>query len=280
MRSLGVAAVAGTLVLAASAAYAAPPAKGVKAACIAAHEEAQSLRGRKKLHGAREQFVACARAECPAIIRKECVEQLAVVDKEAPTVALEARDEEGRDATAVKVMLDGAALTDRLTGTAVDVDPGEHVFRFEREDGKSIEQRVLVVEGDKNKKVIADFGTLAPKTSEVAAPVATRQVPALAYVAGGVALVGLGSFTAFALSGKATERELAGSCGPRCTDDQVSPVKRDYLIADISLFISLAAAATAIVLAWPAITGAPDASAKVARTDPPWMPRVKVRRSP
>ena len=130
---------------------------GAKAACLAAHEDATSLLTQKKPHAAHDKFVACARAECPTVVRKECGEQLAIVEKDAPTVALEARDEAGMDTTTLKVTIDGAPIADRLTGAAIDVEPGEHVFRFERADGKAIEQKVLVVEGEKNRKVVADF---------------------------------------------------------------------------------------------------------------------------
>ncbi len=271
----------------------APGGKGggsAKAACLAAHEAATSLLTQKKPHAAREKFVSCARAECPTVVRKECSEQLALVEQDAPTVALEARDEAGMDTTTVKVTMDGAPIADRLTGSAVDVEPGEHVFRFERADGKSLEQRVLVVEGEKNRKVVADFASLVPKPSPAGGdgppptPHERKTIPLLAYVAGGVGIVGIGGFTFFALTGKGAEKNLASSCNPNCTNDQLSPVKRDYLFADISLAVGVVAIATAVILAWPALTdSAPSsATATIARHDvpPPWMPRIKVRALP
>lgn len=258
-------AVATVVVIAVSAALAAPAAAaprgkaGAKNVCLAAHEEGLALRTQKKPHAAHEKFVSCARAECSVVVRKECAEQLALAEKDAPTVALEARDEAGLDAPAVKVTMDGAPLTERLTGTALDVEPGEHLFHFQRADGKSIDQRVLVVEGDKNRKVLADFATLVkpigPQPPPPPPPKAA--IPIASFALAGVAVVGLGSFTFFALSGKSTEHDLASSCGPRCSDDQVSPVHTKYAIADVSLAIGVAAAAVAVVLAWPALTGSP-----------------------
>lgn len=268
----------------------AAPGKGTsaKAVCIAAHEEAQSLRSQKKLHAARAKFVACARAECPIVVRKECVEQLALVEKDAPTVVLEARDDSGMGAADVKVSIDGTSIGDRLTGTAVDVEPGEHLFKFQRADGKSLEQRVLVVEGDKNRKVVGDFSTLVPKPiapppgEGAAAPREPKTIPTLAYVAGGVGVLGIGSFAFFALTGKSAEKDLASSCGPSCKDDDLSSVKRDYLIADISLVIGVAALAAAVVLAWPALTDSSKTTASISRKSAPapWMPLVRVRTTP
>jgi len=265
----------------------APSSKGgAKAACLAAHEDATSLLTQKKPHAAHDKFVTCARTECPTVVRKECGEQLAIVEKDAPTVALEARDEAGADTTAVKVTMDGNAIADRLTGSAVDVEPGEHVFRFERADGKSIEQKVLVVEGEKNRKVMADFATLVPKPppsgdGAPGTPYEPKKIPVLAYVAAGVGVVGLGGFGFFALTGKGAEKDLASSCNPNCSNDQLSPVKRDYLFADISLAVGVVAVVTAAILAWPALTqgGPSSTTASIAQRSapPPWMPRIKVR---
>ncbi len=273
VRTASVAATTALVVVAligsASAAPPAKPASGGAAAatkaCIAAHEDAQTLRGKKKLHAAREKFVACARAECPTAVRKECVEQLSLVEKDAPTVVLEALDESGNATTAVKVTMDGAVVAEKLTGAAIDVEPGEHVFRFERADGKPIESRVLVAEGDKNRKVLADWAALVPKPpptamgpeKPAAEPIEKRSVPTGAWVLGGLGLAGFGAFTAMALVGKGKEHDLASSCSPRCTDAQLRPVKTDYLVADVSLGVGLVATAIAVILAWPAITGKP-----------------------
>lgn len=254
----------------------------VKAQCIAAHEAGLSLRNEKKPHAARAKFVQCARNECPVVLRKECADLIATAEKEAPTVLLEAKDDKGGDTTAVKVSLDGNALVARLTGAAVEVEPGEHVFKFERDDGKTIEQRVLVGEGEKNKKVVADYAALLPK-KVVEEPHGAREtpkkaeIPVISWVAGGVAVVALGSFTVFALTGKSKESDLASSCSPRCTDDEVSGPKTSYLIADVSLGVGIVAAAVAIYFALPAITGRGAVNASASRLGPPpWLPQPKV----
>jgi hypothetical protein len=249
--------------------------------CNAAHEEAQTLKSEKKPHAAREKLVVCSRSECPVVLRKECAEQLALVDRDAPTVALEARDDGGNDTTAVKVTMDGSAVADRLTGTAIDVEPGEHVFHFERADGKTIDQKVLVVEGEKNRKVVADFSTLVPKPPPKEEPKPQpaheeKKMSPLVFVAGGVAVLGVASFAFFSLSGKGKEHDLQGSCSPHCTDSDVRPVKTDYLVGDISLVVAVVATAAAVILALPAL-GSTNVQTASVRRDPPWMPKVKVR---
>jgi len=229
--------------------------------CVAAHEQAQTLRTQKKLHAAREKFVACAKSDCPVVLRKECTEQMEQLESSAPTVALEAIDDKGMGDPQVKVTIDGLVVADKLTGGALPVEPGEHVFRFERaSDGKAIEQRVLVVEGEKNKKIVADYQALLPKPETPPAtpqPGPEKKVPVLAYVAGGVAVLGLGSFAFFSISGRSEESDAAKRCEPRCTDSDLSPIKRDYLIGDISLGVAIVAAAAAVVLALPALSSSP-----------------------
>lgn len=275
-----------------SLASAAPPATkasspAAKQVCVAAHEEAQRLRLQKKLHAARESYVACARPECPVVLRKECSEQLDQVQEAAPTIVLEALDDKGASDAQVKVTLDGQRVGERLTGGAIPVEPGEHVVVFERaSDGKRLEQRVLVVEGEKNRKVVADYQTLAPKPAEADPSGGAKdgssepkRIPVLAFVAGGVALAGLGSFAFFSLSGMGSEDDLAKRCAPRCAEGDVSAVKRDYAVADVSLAVAVIAAVTAAVLAVPALASPRAAAAVGGRpASAPWMPRVRAVR--
>jgi hypothetical protein len=278
----------GLLACMTSSAFAAPPAGSTidrtltTDECVAAHEGGLSLREQKMPHAAHGKFVACAHAECPVVVRKECVDQLAAVEREGPTVVLEAHDEDGSDTTAVRVTIDGAPLADRLTGTGTNVEPGEHVFRFEPVNGNPVEVRAVVAEGDKNRKIVALFGAASKSTSSPTErsgiPSATsRRIPPLALAIGGVALAGLGSFATFAVVGWDKESTLSTSCSPRCTDAELSPVKSSYLIADVSLVVGVVAATAAVLLALPSLRGAPQNAAHVALGPPPWIPKLAVR---
>ena len=122
--------------LVATPAFAAPPkpasanAPLSKAACLAAHEEALTLRTDKKPHAAHDKLVICARTECLTIVRKECTDLLESV--QGPTVVMEATDDKGNSDMAVKVTLDGTVVSEKMTGSAINVEPGEHTFVFER----------------------------------------------------------------------------------------------------------------------------------------------------
>jgi hypothetical protein len=250
---LGAASLAVVAVLAGSAAQAQD-----KRACAAAYDDAQSLRKTGRLVAARAQLITCAAESCPVAVRKACSELLPEVDAATPQVTIGAKDAEGKDTLDVRVVVDGAPFVDRLVTTAMPIDPGEHAVTYEAADGSRIAQRIVVREGER-KQLMVDF---SPKASEPpAAPVAPKPAaPALGtetelppaaprpssspapWIAVGIGGAALVSFGVFALLGRAKERDLLDHCAPNCAAHDVSTMRRDYLVADISLLVATAAA--------------------------------------
>jgi hypothetical protein len=77
-------------------------------------------------------------------------------------------------------------------------------------------------------------------------------------VLGGVAIVGLGTFAGFGFAGNAAQ-----SCAPSCTRSQVDHVRLDYVLADVSVGLAVAAGAGAFFFALTAKPAAsPDVPAK------------------
>ena len=185
----------------------------------------------------------CAREACPSLVQKDCIRWLSEVEAEQPTVIVVATDEEGNETLAVRVLLDGTPLVDKLDGSPLAIDPGEHVLRFERPSG-SREERIVLHDAEKSRRVKVTFA--APK-KEVPEP-AAASIRTSTWVFGAIGVAALGSFAYFGLSGRAKESSLATSCAPRCGDDAIAPVRRNYLIADISLGVSVASLAIATVL--------------------------------
>ena len=113
---------------------------------------------------------------------------------------------------------------------------------------------VTIREGEKNRKLQVQLGT----RSEPEHPAASRPIPPLVFVLGGVGLVGLGSFAFFGIRAKNDEAELRDSgCQPRCDVDEVDAVFEKQVIADVSLGIGVAAlaAATIVFLTRPTVGG-------------------------
>src|SRR5688572_26409323 len=108
-------------------------------ACIAQSERGQLDRDEGRLLEAREAFVACSREDCPRVVRKDCQEFLADLERRVPTVLLVARDSDGRDLTRVRVKVDDKPFAEMLGATALPIDPGSHRFRFEWDQGPPVE---------------------------------------------------------------------------------------------------------------------------------------------
>jgi hypothetical protein len=239
-----------------------------KAQCIDANTKGQDLRRDGKLSAAREQLRACAVPSCPALVRDDCTKRLDDLDKAQPTIAFEVKDASGADLSAVKVTVDGKPWTDRLDGTALPVDIGQHVFAFEVEDRPAVSRMLVIMEGEKGRRervTIPDAarpdhpsatappvapaptrpawveGSSAGKPASSGAGMGTQRI--LGLVAGGVGVAGIGvasTFGALAFSEKSREQNdcrSSVSCTnagyPRALDDRSTGVT-DALISTVA----------------------------------------------
>src|SRR5262249_4856661 len=110
-----------------------------KSACLEAHAAAQQLRKAGRLRGARQELAICTAPSCPPLVSSDCTTWPAEVASEQPSVVISARDRTGRDTFAVRVEIDGELVAMALDGRPIDVDPGEHRFRYELATGEVIE---------------------------------------------------------------------------------------------------------------------------------------------
>ncbi len=212
--------------------------------CIAAHVEGQRLRKAGKLKGARDAFVQCAKPGCPSLLVEDCTGLLAGVEGALPTVVFEASDAGGRDVADARVTAGGVTLAERLDGKAIELDPGEYVFRFERPSERPVEQVIVVREGDKARKISARFGA----TSD-GAPAKKRAVTPAFWAVGAVGVVGVVLFASLGGAGLAKRGGLDDrACKPNCPSEDVDSIRGLFLGADISLGIGVAALAVAPIL--------------------------------
>ena len=224
--------------------------------CIDANAQAQNAQKAGQLRKAKASLVACARDACPAVVRADCAHMLVDVTASVPTVVVDARDASGAETTQVRMRFDGMVVAENLTGLEVELDPGAHQLRFELPDGSSREQAVVLEEGEKRRRVVVDFsegargggtanGHAAPETP---APAPRRSV--LPWVFGGVAVAGAAAFGGFAIAGYVQERNLASSCAPACTKDQVNQVRTSYVISDVGLGVAAVGLGGALLTLW------------------------------
>jgi len=172
-----------------------------------------------------------------------------------------ASDARGHDLVDVTVSFDGKKLTSKLSGMAINVNPGQHTLRFEHDGDGPIEKKVLIREGEKARVIKVQFepsktAVIPPKpTSDDGALGASGSSKTLAYILGGVGVVGLGSFAYFGLTGSSQRSDLLGRCkGGACNlpqdqiDSRRSSVKTKFLVADISLGVGIVSLGVATYL--------------------------------
>jgi hypothetical protein len=245
-----------TVVLALTASNAGVARADEKAACVAASDQAQSLRDEGKYRTARASLVECARDACPGIVRRDCEKWLTDLDAAQPTVVFGARDPKGNDVTGTHVLIDGTPLLDHLDGKPTAVDPGEHVFRYEAPGAVFVEQRVVVRVNEKNRVLtailmpqstpaVAQPPVAPPAPPADVAPVDTGAqragVPVATWVFLGVTAVGGAGFAYFGLSGQSDVANMraSGGCAPNCPESQVDSARTKLNIADVSLGVGV-----------------------------------------
>lgn len=138
--------------------------------CLSANEDAIALRAAHKLREARSQLLVCAAATCPTDVRNECTRRVEEVNASMPTLVFEAKDPAGNDLSGVRVMMDDHPLVERLEGTALSIDPGEHKFSFETKDYPKVWKQLVIREGEKDRRERVTFGAgAAPAAPALAA---------------------------------------------------------------------------------------------------------------
>lgn len=222
-----------------------------KQECAGASERAQVKKDEHKLIEARELFRTCARAACPGVIRKDCVDAVADLDHRIPSLVVRAKGDEGVDLVDVKVELDGREV--KLEGRAIELEPGVHKLRVTSAQRVDIEQRVVVAEGDRQRLIeVTLVRRDRPKPPQPAPEAQPKSegggIPTAAWILGGVGVASLGGFGYFALTGSSDVRSMRNECAPNCPDDRVSDAKTKLLLGDIFLGAGIVSLGIATVL--------------------------------
>jgi hypothetical protein len=229
-----------------------------KRQCIDANSRAQDLRRSNRLADAREPLLSGADAACPAIVRDDCARRLDELEKAQPTIAFEVKDASGADVGGVAVAMDGRPLAERLGGSALPVDMGEHAFTFTVPGQPPVTRTLMVTEGEKGRReriVLGPPSAPAPEAApslpayasapEQPAPHALGKERIWGLVVGGVGVAGLvvgGIFGITAFSQKGKEQDDCPSTG-------CSPTAHDRAVADRSTGLTDSTIATVGVVA-------------------------------
>jgi len=228
---------------------------------VLASTEGQVARDDGKLLEARKSLLACAKDECPAVVRKSCAEWLADVEQRTPSVIIRVLDAGGADVTDATVSVDGTPVS--LDGRSLSFDPGQHSVELVESDGSKSVHKFLLAEREQS-RVIDIHGAQRAAVSSSPKPGSDApqrsssgfSPPSGAWVLGGVGVLALGSFTYFGLHAKHQLDDLKHSCSPTCSSSQTQSGRNSAKVADVSLGVGVAALLSAV--AWTLL--APNAS--------------------
>jgi len=207
-------------------------------ACISSAEAGQRLRLEAKLTSAREKLLACSQAECPTVLRADCTKWLSELDRVFPSLVVRAVNGAGADVVDVSVTIDDQRIAPRLDGSEIHVDPGAHVFRFALAGGPTIEQKILVREGEQHRILSVVFP--APPVEQPSAPLPPPAPPPprslalpLAVVGAGAIAFGVASY--FWISGVSEHSNLASTCAPShsCDPSAVDSAHAKLVAGDV-----------------------------------------------
>jgi hypothetical protein len=235
--------------------------------CAASYADAQRLRQRGQLLAAREASRVCASASCPAVGRTDCATWIGELDRAIPSVIVVARGESDSDARALRVTVDGAPRSDAAQGRAIEIDPGDHTFRVERDGDAPLEQVVTVFQGERDRVLRFELRAVpvakGPDAPTPAFDGSPSYTPAIAL--GATSAIALGVSAWLGLSGRNDLSKLRSTCAPTCSDDSVDPVRRKLVASDIALGVGVVAAAFGVyfVVAPPRSAGSSTPAARI-----------------
>ncbi len=224
--------------------------------CLEAHRNAQELKQSSRFLEAQEHLSVCSAATCPGAIISDCGNWITELEQTTPSFIFQVRVD-GKEAQDATVTVDGKPVTDRAH--AFKVNPGKHSVRVELAPFEPREEDVVLPEGQRMRLIQVDFSSKPEAAAAAPAPVApppkeiVRPTPFIVYPLVGLGVVGLASFGTFALLGNSEKNKLEDGCEPRCSDDDMTKMKRWYTIGDVSAGIGAAAllGATIVYLARP-----------------------------
>ena len=189
--------------------------------CFDAAVAGQKARKNGELAKAREEFLRCAHAACPAEVTSRCTGWVAEVDAAMPSVLVAPQDERGRDLTRGVLRVDGQPRSEAFRGEPIVLEPGAHVVRFEIAGRAPVEQQIVVREYEKNRHVSLRLAPLPQRTS--VAP----------FVLGGIGVAAGLAFGGFAIGG-AVDRN-SSHCDTGCPSAAYNRVNTEFIVADVAL---------------------------------------------
>jgi hypothetical protein len=198
------------------------------------------------------------------MLRRDCTGWLEDARRQTPSIVVVARDTAGRDVVDAQVTVDGIVRQPQLDGSAIELDPGQHLVRVSLGESARAqlpgaepqEQRILLAPGEKNRTInVTFFRSPAPPSPSAPLP-ATPPPPALppapspqhahghglpagSYVLGGLGVAAFAVFGTFGILGMTDANHLRATCVPACQASDVDAVHTKLVVADVALGVGV-----------------------------------------
>lgn len=128
---------------------------GDERACVTAFRKAKEHEAAGKLQESKDQLMSCAQAPCSSFIRQQCSSKYNQLESDTPSVVLIVTDASGSPRGDVQVRMDGEPFAQQLDGRALSVDPGMHEFTFAADGVVFATQKIMIVQGQRNRFITA-----------------------------------------------------------------------------------------------------------------------------
>lgn len=197
--------------------------------CIGANTKAQYLRQAGKFTEAREELRMCSQASCPRMVRDDCVQRLDEVERVQPTIVFDVKDAAGNDVSAVTVTVDGRPLVERLNGTAIALDAGDHTFTFEAAGQPAVTRTFSLKEGEKGRaeRIVVGVTQAMPVAPTAREEGASPPWKPIGLATAGVGVVGLGIGIAFGLVALDKKNNAGCDSNSVCPTESAASALRD-----------------------------------------------------
>jgi hypothetical protein len=182
-----------------------------KAQCVDADTNAQSLRRDGKFAEARAMLAVCGDSQCPALVRDDCTRQLDALAQEQPTIVFDAKDPGGTDLSAVRVSVDGRQVTEKLDGTPLSVDRGQHAFTFVTDGHPPVILTLVIKDAEKERRVTVTVGDVIEQHKPQRHDSGAQRT--LGLVVGGAGAIALGVGTIFGALAASSWSSTKSDCG-------------------------------------------------------------------
>ncbi len=238
-----------------------------KQICSDAYASTQTLRKEGKIQAAHDAALACVKDTCPEFIRADCATWLGEVDASQPSIVLDVRDRAGNPVLKGTVTLDGAPWLATIDLQSHAIDPGTHTLRVASESGATVDQEVVIREGEKNVKVSATLpigeappgGPLAPTAAPSEEGEGERSIVPWIVGGAGVGLAAVGGVLAIVVAGEKStfDENCDETCNKEGDDartrgETLGPVSTVFLLAGVA---AVGVGVTLFVLEEPAEAG-------------------------